>query len=83
VDFAEKIILKYDHIDKKINVQITDKKDIEMPVSICKGMEISDSPSCVFGTVELYPVNVRTKEIAKHCYSLAKYILRCYNDIII
>jgi hypothetical protein len=53
VDFTEKITFKYEYLDKKINVQITDKNDMNTLISMCKGIAIMDSPSCGFGVAEL------------------------------
>jgi hypothetical protein len=53
VNFTEKITFKYDYFEKKINVQITDENDKSLLVSMCKGMAISDSPSCGFGSAEI------------------------------
>lgn len=53
VDFAERMTLKYDYSGKKINVQITDENDKRLLISMCKGVAITDSPSCGFGTAEI------------------------------
>lgn len=55
VGFAEKITLKYQHGNKNINLQITDKNDFEVLKSICNGLVVNDFsiPSCGFGSAEI------------------------------
>ncbi|HHV99250.1 MAG TPA: hypothetical protein GXX36_06720 [Clostridiaceae bacterium] len=46
--FATDVTLKYYYIDKKIDVVVTDEKDIRVIKENLKGVSYSDNPSCGF-----------------------------------
>jgi len=46
--FATEVTLKYYYIDKKIDVVVTDEKDIRVIKENLKGVSYSDNPSCGF-----------------------------------